>query len=106
MVILGATGRNYSAGMIGGIAYVFESRGRFESSINTELADFDIVSNSDSQELRRMIEKHYRYTNSSVASFILSDFDNQLKHFVKVFPRDYKRVMLASAVTTFETIAK
>jgi glutamate synthase (NADPH/NADH) large chain len=103
---LGDTGRNFAAGMSGGIAYVFDVKGTFASLCNTEMVDLDEVSPSDSAELKSMIELHSHYTNSSVAQFILSDFDNQLKHFVKVFPRDYKRVLLANAVTTFETVGK
>jgi glutamate synthase (NADPH/NADH) large chain len=106
IVVLGDTGRNFAAGMSGGIAYVFDVKGAFASLCNTEMVDLDEVSATDSVELRTMIEKHHQYTQSTVASFILSDFDNQLKHFVKVYPRDYKRVMMASAVTTFETMEK
>jgi glutamate synthase (NADPH/NADH) large chain len=106
VVVMGDTGRNFAAGMSGGIAYVFDVKGTFASLCNTEMVDLDEVTPSDSAELKSMIELHSHYTNSSVAQFILSDFDNQLKHFIKVFPRDYKRVLLANAVTTFETVGK
>jgi glutamate synthase (NADPH/NADH) large chain len=96
-VILGATGRNFAAGMSGGIAYVYDVNGRFASLCNTEMVDLDPLDQADAQQLHDLISKHYRYTDSTVAQFVLSDFDNQLAHFVKVFPSDYKKVLAAKA---------
>jgi glutamate synthase (NADPH/NADH) large chain len=93
-VILGETGRNFAAGMSGGIAYVYDVNGNFPGNCNKEMVDLDPVDDAGAQELKHMIMEHYRYTGSSVAKFILDDFDNQLKHFVKVFPRDYKKVLM------------
>jgi glutamate synthase (NADPH/NADH) large chain len=97
IVILGDTGRNFAAGMSGGIAYVYDVKGQFHSLCNKEMVDIDPVVNGDSAELRDMIEAHFAYTGSTVARFVLDDFDNQLKNFVKVFPRDYKKVLQAKA---------
>lgn len=95
VVILGDTGRNFAAGMSGGIAYVYDVKGKFAANCNTEMVDLDECDLNDKNELFTMIQKHFDYTGSSVAKFLLDDLDNQLKHFVKVFPRDYKRVLLA-----------
>jgi glutamate synthase (NADPH/NADH) large chain len=93
VVVLGDTGRNFAAGMSGGIAYVYDLKGNFEKNCNKEMVDLDPVSDEDAQTLKAMIEQHLLYTGSSVAKFVLNDFENQLQHFVKVFPRDYKKVL-------------
>jgi len=93
VVILGDTGRNFAAGMSGGIAYVYDVNSKFESFCNKEMVDLDRVDEEDSNELKIIINQHYIYTGSSVAKFVLDDFENQLKNFVKVFPRDYKKVL-------------
>jgi glutamate synthase (NADPH/NADH) large chain len=92
-VILGDTGRNFAAGMSGGIAYVYDVKGIFPENCNKEMVDLDQVEDQDTEELRKLIENHLHYTGSSVARFLLDDFENQLKYFVKVFPRDYKKVL-------------
>jgi glutamate synthase (NADPH) large chain len=92
IVILGAVGRNFAAGMSGGIAYVYDVQKTFASLCNKEMVDLDPVLEEDT-ELLDLITGHYRHTGSSVARFILDDFDNQLKHFIKVFPKDYKKAL-------------
>jgi glutamate synthase (NADPH/NADH) large chain len=93
VMVLGDTGRNFAAGMSGGIAYVYDVKGNFASMCNKEMVDLDPVINDDIDELKTMIENHFKNTKSTVAKFILDDFDSQLKNFVKVFPRDYKKVL-------------
>ncbi|HWI90509.1 MAG TPA: glutamate synthase large subunit [Flavisolibacter sp.] len=93
VVVLGDTGRNFAAGMSGGIAYVYDVKGNFATMCNKEMVDLDPVSNDEVDELKTMIENHFKNTMSTVAKFILDDFENQLKNFVKVFPRDYKKVL-------------
>jgi glutamate synthase (NADPH/NADH) large chain len=93
VVVLGDTGRNFAAGMSGGIAYVYDVKGVFASMCNKEMVDLDPVTSEDIDELKSMIENHFKNTGSTVAKFILDDFDNQLKNFIKVFPRDYKKVL-------------
>ena len=93
VVILGSTGQNFAAGMSGGIAYIYNVKGEFEEQCNKEMVDLDPVSGDDRNELYQLISNHYSYTKSSVAKFILDDFDNQLQHFIKVFPKDYKKVL-------------
>ena len=99
-VILGETGRNFAAGMSGGIAFVYNVKGDFDDLCNKEMVDLDPVADQDINLLKQLIQNHYNYTESAVAKFILADFDNQLKHFIKVFPRDYKKVLLSKAKTT------
>jgi glutamate synthase (NADPH/NADH) large chain len=95
VVILGETGRNFAAGMSGGIAYVYNAKGNFDLMCNKEMVDLDPVEDADIDEIKQMITDHYRYTGSTVAKFILDDFDNQLRNFIKVFPKDYKKVLQA-----------
>ena len=93
IIILGNTGRNFAAGMSGGIAYIYDVQKEFENLCNREMVDLDMPDETDVHFLQQMIEKHFRLTNSTVAKFILNDFENQLQHFIKVFPKDYKRVL-------------
>lgn len=95
VVVLGDTGRNFAAGMSGGVAYVYDVKGKFEKNCNKEMVDLDPVSDEDAVLLKQMIQKHLQYTGSAVAKFVLGDFENQLQHFVKVFPKDYKKVLQA-----------
>ncbi len=93
VVILGATGQNFAAGMSGGIAYVYNVKGNFEAQCNKEMIDLDPVLDEDRNELYQLISNHFMFTKSTVAKFVLDDFDNQLQHFVKVFPKDYKKAL-------------
>ena len=102
VVILGDTGRNFAAGMSGGIAYVYDVKGQFAENCNPEMIDLDPVINGESEELYDMITRHYAYTGSAVAKFILDDFDNQLKNFIKVYPRDYKKALQRAKVKVQE----
>lgn len=94
VVVLGKTGRNFAAGMSGGIAYVLDIDGKFRSRCNPELVDLDKVEEEeDIITLRMMIQQHQRHTNSALARDVLADFQNLLPKFIKVFPREYKRVL-------------
>jgi glutamate synthase (NADPH/NADH) large chain len=104
VVVLGDTGRNFAAGMSGGIAYVYDVKGTFHTLCNKEMVDLDPVENGEATELRKMIEAHYHYTRSNVARFVLHDFENQLKNFIKVFPRDYKKVLQAKKLEAVQTL--
>ncbi|CAI9092539.1 OLC1v1027805C1 [Oldenlandia corymbosa var. corymbosa] len=96
VVVLGKTGRNFAAGMSGGIAYVLDVDSLFQSRCNSELVDLDRVEEEDDiLTLKMMIQQHQRHTNSLLAKEVLANFDNLLPKFVKVFPRDYKRVLAA-----------
>ena len=93
-IILGETGRNFAAGMSGGVAYVFNPKNTFAGHCNMEMVEFDTIDKEDIDTLKGMIKNHADYTKSEVAEFILKDWDNQLKNFVKVMPTDYKAVLL------------
>ncbi|MBN1300131.1 MAG: glutamate synthase large subunit [Melioribacteraceae bacterium] len=94
VVVLGDTGRNFAAGMSGGIAYIWDVNKNFGRMYNDEMVDlFEIENEKDEGELQRMIQNHLHYTQSGIAKAILEDWDNQLKNFIKVFPKDYQRVM-------------
>ena len=96
-VILGTTGRNFAAGMSGGLAFVYDVKGQFESLCNKEMVDLDPLDAEDTDLLMKMVSNHYEYTKSTVAKFILDDFDNQMKNFIKVYPKDYKKVIKTKA---------
>ncbi len=98
VIILGETGRNFAAGMSGGIAYIYDVQHNFETLCNMEMVDLDRPEEEDEKLLREMITKHYQYTNSTVAKFVLNDFENQLKNFIKVFPKDFKRVLIEKQI--------
>jgi len=94
VVILGKTGRNFAAGMSGGIAYVYDVDGMFSTRCNHELVNlYSVDEEDDITTLRVMIEQHRLNTESVFAKDILSNFEDLLPKFVKVFPRDYKRVL-------------
>ena len=99
VVILGATGRNFAAGMSGGIAYVYDVKETFANHCNMEMIDLGpLEDDNDKDALKALLEEHVSTTGSKVASFILFDFDNQLRNFVKVFPKDYKKVLQSKGV--------
>jgi glutamate synthase domain-containing protein 3 len=93
ILVLGPTGRNFAAGMSGGIAYVLDEEGVFPARCNLELVDLEPVEPADALELCELIEEHHLRTLSPVAARVLAEFDRLRKHFVKVMPRDYKRVL-------------
>ena len=93
-VILGETGRNFGAGMSGGIAYVYDPKRRFIRKCNLSTFDLeDLVIKEDVEELKKLISNHLKYTKSDVAEKILSNWNQELKNFTKVMPTDYKRVL-------------
>ena len=93
-VILGPTGRNFAAGMSGGIAYVWDPQNSFDGLCNTEMVELETVDDAvEAAELRYMITRHADLTGSSVAARILRDWSGNLRRFVRVMPIDYKRVL-------------
>lgn len=95
-IILGNTGRNFAAGMSGGIAYIWDIFESLEKNFNSDMADIEEINEIDHQTIISLIEEHRTYTNSNLASLILNDFENNLKYFTKVFPRDYKKALIKS----------
>ena len=93
-IILGRTGRNFAAGMSGGVAYVLDEAGDFASRCNTEMVGLEKVDTiGEQQELKEIIQRHADYTGSRKANSVLSAWEATLPKFVKVMPRDYKRVL-------------
>ncbi len=94
VVVLGRTGRNFAAGMSGGVAYVFDKDRGFESRCNLELVDLEELTDDDSLEVQALIKEHVARTGSLVARNVLASWDKGYRErFVKVMPRDYKRVL-------------
>ncbi|MDE3131194.1 MAG: glutamate synthase subunit alpha, partial [Acidobacteriota bacterium] len=96
VVVLGPTGRNFAAGMSGGIAFVYDSDNRFANRCNTELVDLDPLAECDEPELRALIAEHAQRTGSLVARNILAQWEPARERFIKVMPRDYKRALAAA----------
>ena len=97
VVILGPTGRNFAAGMSGGVAYVYDPADALGENLNAEMVDLDEMDEDDIDWLRGMVQAHVDATDSAVGQRILSEWENELKNFVKVMPRDFKRVLVAIA---------
>lgn len=93
VVVLGETGRNFAAGMSGGIAYVYDTTGTFAARCNTESVDLKPLHEKSLSELRTLLEQHVAYTESVVAKGILDNWDEEVSHFVRVMPRDYAQVL-------------
>ena len=92
-VILGPTGRNFGAGMSGGIAYVYNDKGNFEENCNSETFELETLLDEDLNDLKDLITRHSDYTDSAVAKEILDNWETESQKFVKVMPTDYKRVL-------------
>jgi glutamate synthase domain-containing protein 3 len=98
VVVLGPTGRNFAAGMSGGIAYVFDPEGDFITRCNLGIVELEgVVTPEDRAELLHLIELHQQYTGSTVAEAILAQWPEITAQFVKVMPIDYKRVLAERA---------
>ncbi|MCY4264818.1 MAG: glutamate synthase-related protein, partial [Gammaproteobacteria bacterium] len=94
VVILGKTGRNFGAGMSGGIAYIWDPEGEFPGQCNAEMSELESVTAvADILELKALVKNHLDYTNSPVAVKVLDNWELSLSHFVKVMPADYRRVL-------------
>ena len=115
VVVLGETGRNFAAGMSGGIAYVLDENDAFESKCNMSMVELESIdatmtnelsnlrenmSGNDAERLYKLLENHARYTNSAKAKTILADWYNWLPKFVKVMPSEYRRALKELEVET------
>ncbi|WP_029246126.1 glutamate synthase large subunit, partial [Mycobacterium avium] len=97
VVVLGRTGRNFAAGMSGGVAYIYDPPGEFPQHLNAEMVELESLDDDDIEWLHGMIQAHVDATDSAVGQRILGDWAQQQRHLVKVMPRDYKRVLQAIA---------
>ena len=99
VVILGDTGRNFAAGMSGGVAYVWDVNKAFVKNCNMEMVLLDTLESEDEALLRRMIFSHQEFTQSKLAAHILSYWQTAFKQFIKVMPIDYKAVLEKKRIT-------
>jgi glutamate synthase (ferredoxin) len=98
VVILGPTGKNFAAGMSGGVAYVLDEENHLYRNLNKQLVNMEGVENkAEKEELRRILEKHVKATGSKKGQKILADFDAQVAHFKKIIPTDYKEMLRLTA---------
>ena len=96
VVVLGQVGKNFAAGMSGGIAYVLDMDSRLYMKVNKDMVNIERVTDKyDVQELKSMIQEHVSYTNSEIGKKILDNFDEYLPKFKKIIPEDYERMMAA-----------
>ena len=98
VIVLGSTGRNFAAGMSGGIAYVYDKDGSFKDKCNQEMVLLEDLQIEDEKVVRDLLQKHYQYTGSPIAARIFDEFHNEKRKFVKVMPIEYKRIILESAM--------
>lgn len=101
-VVLGPTGRNFGAGMSGGVAYVYDPNGVFAGLVNREMVDLDPLSETDAAELKVLIEQHQTETGSAVARRVLAGWVSESHMFIKVIPKDFKRVLKARELALTE----
>jgi len=94
VVVLGKTGRNFAAGMSGGIAYIYDPENKFTNGLcNTESIAFETIETDEAEELKALITKHVLYTNSSRGIELLANWETSLSKFVKVMPTEYKKAL-------------
>ncbi|MBN2738439.1 MAG: glutamate synthase large subunit [Spirochaetales bacterium] len=94
VVILGEVGRNFAAGMSGGIAYVWDPNKQLKQKYNDELVELEAMEKDDITDVKKLLELHQKYTSSTVAAKVLDHFDEHIKDFIKVMPVDYKNVLM------------
>ena len=92
-LILGDTGRNFAAGMSGGIAWIYDISGNFKDNCNQEMVDLDPLEAEDESQIIALLKRHILLTNSARATYILENWTTQKNKFIKVFPREYKNVL-------------
>ena len=97
VVVLGETGRNFAAGMSGGVAYILDEKGDFALRCNPQMVGLEKLESDEAEELRQLIKRHADYTKSQKAFQVLALWDEMVPKFVKVMPKDYKRVLQALA---------
>lgn len=103
VVVLGSTGRNFAAGMSGGLAYVLDESGNFDYFCNMEMVELSLIEDlSDARELKSLIKKHIEHTGSPLAKRILDNWDEYIDKFIKVTPIEYKKVLHAMKIKDME----
>jgi glutamate synthase (NADPH/NADH) large chain len=118
VVVLGSTGQNFAAGMSGGVAYIYDPENKFNQYCNLSMVTLEKVEKEEFQNrgprhldqadevmMKNLISNHYQYTESQIAKLILENWDNELKHFVKVMPNEYRRALNGLQVALTKEVA-
>ncbi|MGA0555274.1 glutamate synthase large subunit [Larkinella sp. VNQ87] len=103
-IILGSVGRNFAAGMSGGVAYVWDKDGDFASKVNQEMVNLEKLDAEDMGIMKEFVEKHFQYTTSNVALQLIQDWDNLIGQFVKVMPSDFRKALAGRGVSLTDQI--
>jgi len=93
VIVLGRTGRNFAAGMSGGIAYVYDAHRSFRQNCNLEMVELEGLSVEDVKTIYNLLKDHHQYTRSKLAGKVLDNFAYEVKKFIKVMPREYRRIL-------------
>jgi glutamate synthase (ferredoxin) len=97
VVVLGKTGRNFAAGMSGGIAYVYDKDQNFSQRCNQDMVELEKLSAEDARTIYNLVRNHHKYTRSDIAYRVLDNFSREIYKFIKVMPREYKRALSRQA---------
>jgi glutamate synthase (NADPH/NADH) large chain len=106
VVVLGPTGRNFGAGMSGGVAFVHDPTGVFPTLVNPEMVDVEPLTDHDVEVVRSLVERHHELTGSAVAARVLDAWLSEASTFRKVMPRDYRRVLDVMQAAETEGLAE
>jgi glutamate synthase (NADPH) large chain len=104
VIILGDTGRNFGAGMSGGVAYIWNKNADFENKLNREMVDLEAITEEDQNILKLFIENHLEYTQSERAKSVLENWETTITQFVKVMPTDFKKALAKKGISLLEQI--
>ncbi|GAB3920090.1 glutamate synthase large subunit [Larkinella terrae] len=103
-IILGSVGRNFAAGMSGGVAYVWDQEGDFASKVNGEMVSLEKLDSEDIAIVKEFVDKHFQYTTSNVALQLIQDWDNLIPQFVKVMPGDFRKALAGRGISLSDQI--
>jgi glutamate synthase domain-containing protein 3 len=107
VIVLGRTGRNFAAGMSGGVAYVLDADGSFNTRCNTGMVELGPLANADEiKRVHALIVRHHQYTASKLAERILADWDSYVAKFVRVMPTEYRAVLERQHLGTSNDMAR
>ncbi len=104
VIILGNVGRNFAAGMSGGVAYIWDKEGDFDSKLNREMVSLETIDEEDAQIIKMFVENHASYTQSAIAEEVLGNWQNISKQFVKVMPNEFRKALQKKNITLIEQI--
>jgi glutamate synthase (NADPH/NADH) large chain len=93
VLVLGGTGRNFAAGMSGGLAWIYDPSGQFPTNCNPDMVALEGLTEADETEIQTLLKQHHELTGSHLANFLLGNWEEEAGRFVKVFPLEYKRVL-------------